>query len=192
MKLLIATSNSGKREELTDLLKNLGCQIVTPQDIALDLDVDETGESYDENALIKARAFCLASGLISLADDTGLEVDALDGRPGVYSARYADSDVARRAKLLGELRFFAKPWKAHFHCSVAVAFPDGEIQLFEGNVFGEITEQERGDFGFGYDRIFYIPEAGKTLAECTLAEKNRFSHRALAVKQAVEYLRGLK
>lgn len=188
MKLLIATSNAGKRAELADLLKDTRFEIVTPAEIGLDLDVEESGQTYAENATLKARAYCLASGLISLADDTGLEVDALEGRPGVYSARYADSDVSRRAKLLGELQAFARPWKAHFHCSVAVADPQQETHLFEGDVFGEITEQERGEFGFGYDRIFYIPAAGKTLAELNLEEKNRFSHRALAVKKALGYL----
>lgn len=191
MKLLIATTNAGKRAELIDLLQETGLEIITPREIQLKLDVEENGKTYDENALLKARAYSRASGLISLADDTGLEVDALDGRPGVYSARYADSDAGRRAKLLGELQGFAKPWTAHFHCSVAVAAPESEPCLFEGDVFGEINEEERGEFGFGYDRLFYIPAAGKTLAELTLAEKNHFSHRAMAVRQALAYLKEL-
>jgi XTP/dITP diphosphohydrolase len=192
MKLLIATTNAGKCAELKDLLQESGYEVVTPKDIGLSLDVDESGQTYDENALLKALAFCQASGLISLADDTGLEVDALGGRPGVYSARYAGSDAERRTKLLGELKNHPRPWKAHFHCSVAVAAPEADPRLFEGDVYGEITQTESGEFGFGYDRIFFIPEAGKTLADLALEEKNRFSHRAVAVKKALEYLRELK
>jgi len=195
MKLLIATTNAGKFAELTDLLKELPFDIVTPRDIDLNLDVAETGGTYAENAILKAEAFCLKSGLLSIADDTGLEVEALDGRPGIHSARYVKtaeaSDADRRAKLLSELASKPKPWTAHFHCTVAVAAPSASMRLFDGDVFGEITTDERGDFGFGYDRIFYIPPAGKTLAELTLAEKNEFSHRAIAVKKAMEYLKTL-
>jgi XTP/dITP diphosphohydrolase len=193
MKLLIATTNAGKRNELSELLKELHCEIVSPLDLALNLEVEENGDTYTENALLKARTFCLASGLVTLADDTGLEVDALGGRPGVHSARYVNkpgaTDADRRSRLLQELQEFEKPWKAHFHCSVALAAPRVEPQIFEGDVFGEITPEERGDFGFGYDRIFYIPAAEKTLAELTLEEKNEFSHRAIAVKKAILYLK---
>lgn len=191
MKLLIATTNAGKSAELKDLLRTSGFEVITPGEIGLNLDVEESGRTYDENALLKASAFCQTSGLISLADDTGLEVDALEGRPGVYSARYAGSDVERRTKLLEELQNHPRPWQAHFHCSVAVAAPEADPRVFEGDVYGEITDQESGDFGFGYDRIFFIPQAGKTLADLALEEKNRFSHRAVAVKKALEYLKEL-
>jgi len=195
MRLLIATSNAGKRTELLDLLKGLPFEIVTPRDVGLSLDVEENGSTYAENAALKAQAFYAASGLLSLADDTGLEVDVLGGRPGVYSARYVAtpgaSDADRRAKLLRELADFPRPWTAHFHCIVAVAAPEADIRLFEGNVYGEIVPQESGEFGFGYDRLFYIAAMGKTLAACDKNEKNGISHRALAVKQALPYLKSL-
>lgn len=193
--LLIATNNKGKRAELLELLRPLQVEVLTPADLGLELDVEENGETYDANACLKAEAFLHASGLISLADDTGLEVDALGGRPGVHSARYVErpgaTDAERRAKLLFELRAKAQPWTAHFHCTVAVAAPGRDIMLFQGNVYGKIVEQESGDFGFGYDRLFWIEEMGKTLAACTMEEKNHLSHRALAVQQALPYLKEL-
>lgn len=195
MKLLIATTNKGKLAELLDLLKGTSFEIMTPRDLGLTLEVEESGQTYAENAGLKAVAFCQATGLVTLADDTGLEVDALNGRPGVYSARYVATpgatDADRRAKLLGELRGLPRPWTAHFHCTVAVAAPGVAPKYFEGNVYGEIVPQESGDFGFGYDRLFHIPSMGKTLAACTMTEKNELSHRALAVKQALPYLNSL-
>jgi XTP/dITP diphosphohydrolase len=196
MKLLIATTNIGKRKELLDLLKGLSIEVVTPTQLGLTLDVDESGQTYAENACLKAQAFFDASRLVTLADDTGLEVDALGGRPGVHSARYVEkpgaTDADRRAKLLSELSAFPRPWKAHFHCTVAVAASTAEIHLFEGNVYGEIVSYESGENGFGYDRLVYIPEAGKTLADCEMEEKNRLSHRAIAVKKAIPYLLSLE
>lgn len=195
MKLLIATTNKGKREELVALLQGLPVEIVTPADLGLDLEVDETGATYDENAILKAETFCLAAGLITLADDTGLEVDALDGRPGLHSARYVDSpnasDADRRAKLLRELADKPWPWTAHFHCSVAVAGPGRETRVFEGNAYGQIQTEERGEFGFGYDCLMVLDGVGRTLAEMQMDEKNRYSHRALAVKAAIAYLSDL-
>jgi XTP/dITP diphosphohydrolase len=189
MKLLIATTNHGKILELADLLKELPCEILTPADLNLSLEVEESGTTYAENAALKAEAFHRASGLVTLADDTGLEVDALSGRPGVYSARYVDhpgaTDADRRAKLLGELAVFPAPWKAHFHCTVAVAGLSAQTLLFNGDLYGEVVTEENGDYGFGYDRIFYVPEMEKTLAACNMEEKNRISHRALAVKAAL-------
>ena len=196
MRLLIATTNAGKRSELIDLLKGLSFEIATPQDLGLTLQVEENGHTYAENAQLKAAAFCRASGLLTLADDTGLEVDALGGRPGVYSARYVESpdatDAGRRAKLLRELAPLPRPWTAHFHCTVVVAAPGIEDQYFSGTVFGEIVPEESGDNGFGYDRLFYLPELEKTLAACTVAEKNRISHRGQAVKKALPYLKSLE
>jgi len=136
MKLLIATTNIGKRKELLDLLKGLSIEVVTPTQLGLTLDVDESGQTYAENACLKAQAFFDASRLVTLADDTGLEVDALGGRPGVHSARYVEkpgaTDADRRAKLLSELSAFPRPWKAHFHCTVAVAASTAEIHLLRG------------------------------------------------------------
>ena len=192
MKLLIATTNPGKREELIDLLKGLSLEIVTPQELGLSLEIEESGSTYAENASLKAQAFCQTSGLLTLADDTGLEVDALGGRPGVYSARYVEkpgaTDADRRIRLLRELAGHPRPWTAHFHCTVAVAAPAEELQLFDGDAFGEIIPEERGEYGFGYDCLLVLDGSGKTLAELKMDEKNRYSHRAKAVKKAIAYL----
>ncbi len=165
---------------------------MVPSDLGITIEVPETGSSYDENAAIKAQAFLEASGIAVISDDTGLEVDALNGAPGLHSARYSSlpgaTDSDRRAKLLGALAGLPQPWTARFRCTVAVAAPGQEIQLFRGAVEGEIIDRESGDHGFGYDRLFWIPEAGKTLADLTLEEKNTFSHRAVAVKNAIPYL----
>jgi len=191
-KLLIATTNPGKREELIDLLSHHDLNLVFPDQLGLTLQVDETGATYAENALLKARAYNRLTGLASLADDTGLEVDALDGRPGLHSARYIPgahaSDADRRRKLVADLAGKPRPWLAHFHCTVALAFSKGQVCLADGDVYGEILPEEHGECGFGYDRLFYIPEYQKTMAELTLAEKNTCSHRARAVKAALPCL----
>lgn len=194
-KLLIATNNKGKVKELRELLKELNIQLITPSDINLTLDVIEDGNTYAENASKKAVAFATSSGLISLADDSGLEVDALNGAPGLYSARYSPksgaNDADRRVYLLENLKEKPRPWKAHFHATIAIAKPTGEVQLAEGNCYGEIIPEERGSGGFGYDPIFLLPELGKTTAELTMEQKNRLSHRALAVINAMPILRSL-
>ncbi len=194
-RLLIATTNRGKLEELQALLSGLDLDLITPDQLHLELDVEETGKTYEENAVLKARAFSRESGLPAMADDTGLEVDALGGQPGIYSARYIGghktSDGERRKKLVRELRAFPQPWTARFCCSVALAFPDGRVITTFGEVNGEIHAEERGENGFGYDPLFFIPLLGKTMAECTMEEKNQISHRALAVKAAIPYLRSL-
>ena len=191
-RLLIATNNKGKVEELKDLLKDLSVELVTPAQIGLELDVTEDGHTYAENATKKAVAFAKASGLISLADDSGLEVDALDGAPGLHSARYSPkrgaSDKDRRLFLLQNLRGKPLPWTARFHATIAIAIPDGESLLTEGICEGEIVPEERGTGGFGYDPIFLLPELGKTMAELSMDEKNRLSHRAKAVMKAKEIL----
>jgi len=192
-KLLIATNNKGKVIELQDLLKDTGIELVTPADINLDLDVDEDGTTYAENAAKKAQAFAHASGLISLADDSGLEVDALDGAPGLYSARYhpkpGANDADRRAYMLENLRGKPQPWTAHFHATIAIAVPEQDVYVVEGNCYGEIIPEERGTGGFGYDPIFLFPELNRTMAELEMEEKNRLSHRAKAVMNAIPVLR---
>ena len=204
--LLIATNNQGKIKELHELLAESGIQLITPAEIDLDLDVEEDGRTYAENASKKAIAFAQASGLISLADDSGLEVDALDGAPGLYSARYGSmngeklSDAGRRQFLLKNLKDKPRPWKARFHATIAIAIPErlwgqatrhlrvqepvSGLLMFEGYCPGEIIPEERGSGGFGYDPIFFLPELGKTMAELTIDEKNRLSHRARAVMNA--------
>lgn len=188
--LLIATNNRGKIKELQDLLQATGVDLITPAQINLDLDVIEDGQTYAENATKKAVAFAQVSGLISLADDSGLEVDALDGAPGLYSARYGSpdggklSDAERRAFLIQNLQDKPRPWKARFHATIAVAVPNSETHLVEGFCEGEIIPEERGTGGFGYDPIFLLSELGKTMAELSMEEKNRLSHRARAVMKA--------
>ena len=204
-RLLIATNNQGKVEELHALLIDIDAELVTPSQIGLDLDVIEDGGTYAENASKKAIAFAHPSGLISIADDTGLEVDALDGAPGLYSARYGStdgkklSDAARRKFLIQKLNGFPHPWTARFKATIAIAIPTEHVTLSEakslylseGICEGEIIPEERGTGGFGYDPIFLLTGMGKTMAELSMDEKNRLSHRAKAVIKAKGYLRGL-
>lgn len=192
-KLLIATENQGKLREFQELLAGLGYELVTPRQVGLTLNVVEDGSTYEENAGKKARAYAAASGLVALADDSGLEVDALDGAPGLYSARYhprpGASDADRRAYMLENLGEKQRPWTAHFHATVAVATPGGELYFAEGNCYGEIIPDERGAGGFGYDPIFLVEGLGHTMAELPMDEKNRLSHRALAVQNAIPILK---
>jgi len=194
-KLLIATNNKGKVKELQDLLKDMGFELVTPADINLKFDVVEDGKTYVENATKKAIAFARSSGLISLADDSGLEVDALDGAPGLHSARYhpkpGANDADRRAYMLENLRGKPRPWTAHFHATIAIAIPERDVHIVEGNCYGEIIPEERGTGGFGYDPIFLLPDLNKTMAELEMEEKNRLSHRAKAVINAIPVLQKL-
>jgi XTP/dITP diphosphohydrolase len=192
-KLLIATNNKGKVIELQDLLKDTGIDLITPADINLIFEVEEDGTTYAENASKKATAFARASGLISLADDSGLEVDALDGAPGLYSARYhpraGANDADRRAYMIENLKDKPHPWTAHFHATIAIAIPNQDVYIVEGNCYGEIISEERGKGGFGYDPIFLFPELNKTMAELEMEEKNRLSHRAKAVMNAIPFLK---
>jgi len=193
--LLIGSTNPGKLREIRAILGGLPIRLVLPQDIGLSLDVAETGASYAENAALKARAFCQASGLVTLADDSGLEVDALDGAPGLYSARYhpkpGATDSDRRAYLLENLQTLSlpHPWSARFRCWAAIATPHGTLDFLEGVVEGEITPTERGAGGFGYDPIFYMPEFGATMAELDEDMKNQVSHRGRAVLKAIPLLK---
>jgi XTP/dITP diphosphohydrolase len=191
-KLLLATNNRGKLVEIQALLKrfNLDVLLVTPEKIGLVLEVEEDGETYAENAARKAAAFAHATGLLTLADDSGLEVDALGGLPGIRSARFAPqpgaTDANRRAYLLERLKEQPRPWTARFRCTVAVVYPvgtvgDNEVRYAEGICPGEIIPEERGQNGFGYDPIFLLPELGRTMAELQMEEKNRLSHRARAI-----------
>ncbi len=195
--LLLATNNKDKIIELQDLLKDLNLQLLTPTDINLELDVIENGLTYAENATKKAAAFAQASGLISLADDSGLEVDALNGEPGLYSARYGSVDgnkltyAERRKLLIRNLQHFPRPWTARFKATIAIADTNYQLQITEGFCEGEIIPEERGTSGFGYDPIFLFSELGKTMSELSMDEKNRFSHRAKAVTKAKEVLNQL-
>lgn len=190
--VLLATSNQGKLLELQSLLGSLPLRCILPGEINLHINVEETGSTYAENAQIKALAYQRASGMTVLADDTGLEVEALRGAPGIHSARFSPlssaSDADRRALLLDKLGDFPQPWRAAFKCVVAIAAPGKEIHLFDGAVEGEIIAEERGAGGFGYDKLFWIPAAGKTMSELGIEEKNCISHRAIAVKKSIPYL----
>ncbi|HAY85269.1 MAG TPA: non-canonical purine NTP pyrophosphatase, RdgB/HAM1 family [Chloroflexi bacterium] len=192
--LLLATNNAGKLKELHQLLTELsGVRLLAPNDLGLWLDVAESGESYAENAALKAAAFSQAADLVVIADDSGLEVDALGGAPGIRSARYAPqpgaTDADRRALLLENLSGQPRPWTARFRAWVAIAAPGEVIRSVEGICEGEIIPEERGTNGFGYDPIFWIPSAGRTMAELTDEEKNALSHRGNAVRQAIPLLR---
>jgi len=193
-KLLIATENKGKRRELQELLADLpGIELIMPSQLGITLKVEETGSTYAENASLKASAYCEAGGLVTLADDSGLEVYALGGAPGIYSARYSPkpgaTDADRRAFLLENLEGKPRPWLAHFHAAIAIALPGGEIHVVEGDCPGEIIPEERGSNGFGYDPIFLLSEHGLTMAELGDVEKNRLSHRARAVANAEPILK---
>jgi XTP/dITP diphosphohydrolase len=191
-KLLLASQNAGKLREMKALLKNVPIDLITPVDLGLHLVVKEEGHTYAENAAHKALVYARHSGLVALADDSGLEVDALNGAPGLYSARYAPqrgaTDADRRAYLLQQIEGSPRPWRARFRCTIAVATPSGEVHHTEGTCPGELIPEERGQGGFGYDPIFLIPEMGRTMAELTLEEKNRLSHRARAVQAAIPLL----
>jgi XTP/dITP diphosphohydrolase len=187
-KLLIASNNPGKLVEILDLLQDLDLELLTPSQIGLDLQVEETGQTYAQNAALKGLAFARHSGLLTLADDSGLEVAALNGAPGLHSARFVArpgaTDADRRQALLQALAGRPRPWPARFRCLVALAQPDGKVKFTEGICPGEIIAEERGSGGFGYDPIFYLPELDRTMAELEMEQKNRLSHRARAVRAA--------
>jgi XTP/dITP diphosphohydrolase len=185
-KLLLATNNNGKVQEFRSLLKSIDFDLVTLNDIGITTKVEETGQTMEENARLKATIYAAESGLLTLADDSGLEVDALGGEPGVRSARYAGnnaSDTDRVNYLLSKL--ISVPWEkrtARFRCVIAIATPEGNFALCDGECCGLITFEPKGSNGFGYDPVFYFPELGKTMAELSPEIKGRISHRANAAK----------
>ncbi|MDR0862898.1 MAG: RdgB/HAM1 family non-canonical purine NTP pyrophosphatase [Oscillospiraceae bacterium] len=189
-KLLLATGNAGKIREMRELLTPLGIELVTPAELGIDLEVDENGETFEDNARLKATAFCAASGLPSVADDSGLCVDALGGAPGVHSARYAEPG-GRKRKLLENMEN-TEQRAAKFVSSIVCAFPNGEELTATGECCGEIAREPRGDGGFGYDPVFYMAEFGKTMAEMTDDEKNAVSHRGRAMRELVQKLKEYK
>ncbi len=195
-KRLLGTNNQAKVREYRRLLRNIPYDVVTLAEQGITTEVDETGESLEENARLKATLLSAQSRLLTLADDSGLEVDALGGEPGPLSARYAGegtSDKERISYLLDRLN--EVPWErrtARFRCVIAVATPDGEVEFCSGECAGVIAFEPRGTHGFGYDPIFYLPELGKTMAELPLAEKNRVSHRGQAARRAYPVLEKFK
>ncbi len=200
MKILLATNNRGKVREYRDLLvqpatnapphgsqKTLRIKLLTPLDVGIHLEVEESGNTFEENALIKAKAFASASGLLTLADDSGLEVDALGGEPGIHSARYAGpTDADRMHAVLAKLRGLPLEKRtARFRCVVALASPTGKAWTSDGACEGIISFAPKGRAGFGYDPIFYIPSLHRTMAEISRSLKNQISHRAIAVQGIV-------
>jgi XTP/dITP diphosphohydrolase len=181
--------------EMKALLASLDLQLLTPDQLGLEIVVDETGKTYADNATLKGIAFFRASGLLTLADDSGLEVEALDGAPGLHSARFSPkkgaTDADRRALLLRKLRGYPRPWWARFRCVIALVASPEAVHLTEGTCPGEIIPQERGHSGFGYDPIFLLPEVGLTMAELEMEQKNRLSHRGRAVQAAIPFLETL-
>jgi XTP/dITP diphosphohydrolase len=195
IKLLVATHNQGKIREYAALLADLPVQVTSLRAEGIDQDVDETGDTFLANARLKAETYAAISGLWTWADDSGLEVDGLAGRPGVYSARYGGpglSDQARYEKVLTELQSIPREqWTARFRCVVALAIPGGSTHTVEGTVEGRITDQPRGEHGFGYDPIFFLPDYNATMAELPPEIKNQISHRARAATLAKRLLHDL-
>ncbi len=176
-RVVIASGNQGKIREYRDLLGEAGVDLV-----AFDSEVDEVGGTYAENAQLKAEAARDRSGLPSLGDDSGIEVEALGGFPGIRSARLGPTQEARTAELMRRLEGVDRPWSARFVCTIALAIPGEETQIFEGECRGEVVPEWRGEAGFGYDPIFLVPGTGRTFGEMAPDEKRKYSHRAMAAR----------
>lgn len=192
-KIIFATGNAGKMKEVKMILEDLDAEILSMKEAGVSLDIEENGKTYEENALIKARAVAKATGEIVLADDSGLEVDYLNKEPGVYSARYMGEDTpysVKNAHII-ELLDGVEPEKrtARFVCAIAAVLPDGREFTTRATIEGRIDYEEKGQGGFGYDPIFYVPEFGKTTAELTGEEKNKVSHRGKALQLMKEELK---
>lgn len=189
--LLVATTNRHKLEEYQTIFSDLPYQLLSLHDLHIDLDVEETGTTFQENSVLKALTYARVAGQLTLADDSGLEIDALNGEPGVYSARFAGyhTPYEERFRILYE-RLRAVPgitpeqWTARFRCVITLAEPQGYYQSVDGTLEGRIATEPRGTHGFGYDPIVYVPALGKTCAELEPAVKNRISHRGVAARRA--------
>lgn len=183
MKFVLATQNQGKVREMRAILSRLGIEVISAAEAGVHLDVEETGTTFAENAFLKAQAVCQAAGLPAIADDSGLCVDALNGGPGVYSARYGGEgldDKGRCMLLLQNMRGQTTR-AAHFACAICCAFPNGDTVTAEGRCGGTIAFAPMGTDGFGYDPLFFVPDKAKTFAQLTAEEKNEISHRGRAL-----------
>lgn len=193
-KLVFATSNEGKMREIREILKELDMEIYSLKEAGIESDAEENGTTFEENAVIKARAAAKYTEAIVLADDSGLEIDYLNGEPGVYSARYLGEDTSYRIKnqnLIDRLEGVPDEKRtARFVCVIAAVLPDGGVLTARGTVEGIIGTEERGQGGFGYDPIFYLPEYGCSTAELSMEQKNEISHRGKALREMKEKLRG--
>jgi len=192
--LVIATRNYGKTKELTSLFQDCPYDFQSLADQNIVLTVEETGLTVEENAMLKARKYMELAGLPCLSDDSALEVSCLNGEPGVHTKRYGglenSSDQARNDYLLKKIRESqSTDWSAKYVSVISIAWPDGEIMIYKGECYGKIIPEFKGDLGFGYDPIFYLPELDKTMAELSLEQKNLISHRGIAAKKAIEGLK---
>ena len=187
MKIIFATNNQDKMKEIHAIMADFPAQIVSLKEAGIHADVDENGKTFEENAAIKAEAICKLTGYVTIADDSGLEIDALGGEPGIYSARYMGEDTSYRIKNANLIERLAgvpdEKRTARFVCAVAAAFPDAPTQIVRGTIEGRIGYEEAGENGFGYDPIFYVPEYGCTTAQMPPEEKNKISHRGRALKK---------
>ena len=192
--LVLATRNAGKLRELSELMAGASFRLVSLDDIGVEQEVEETGDTFEANAGLKATTYARLTGLPTLADDSGLEVDALGGEPGVRSSRYAGeeaTDADRVAFLLEKLQYNEDkgPWPARFRCVIAIAWGTEDLEFHTGECEGFIIDEPRGSSGFGYDPVFLLPGLGMTMAELSPDEKNRVSHRSQAAKKAVGALK---
>lgn len=192
-RIIFATGNAGKMKEVREILKDLNVEVLSMKEAGIQVDVEENGKTFQENAVIKAREIMKISGEVVLADDSGLEIDYLNKEPGIYSARYMGEDTSYRIKnanLIERLQGVPDEKRtARFVCAIAAAFPDGSVETTEGTIEGRIGYEEKGENGFGYDPIFYVPEFGCTTAELTGEQKNQVSHRGKALEAMKEILR---
>ncbi len=194
MKIVLASKNKHKLEEISKITEKFGVELVLQSDLGLDLDVEETGSTFEENSFLKADAVMKATGLPALADDSGIAVDALNGEPGIYSARYGFDETLDD---WGRLQLLLKNTEqvpdgqrqAKFVCVITFVTPDGQVIQARGEFHGELLREPRGKHGFGYDPIFYYPPMGKSSAELTPEEKNKVSHRAKALNVFYEKLK---
>ena len=195
-KLIFATGNEGKMKEVRMILADLDVEVLSLKEAGIEAEAEENGATFEENAKIKAAEIMKRSGEIVLADDSGLEVDALNKEPGIYSARYMGYDTSYHIKNQNLIRRLegktGKERSARFVCAIAAAFPDGRVLTTRGTMEGEIGYEERGENGFGYDPIFYLPEYGCYSGELPLEVKNSLSHRGKALRLMKEELRKLK
>lgn len=192
-KIIFATGNEDKMKEIRKILADPSLEILSLKDAGIHADIDENGKSFEENAMIKAEAISKMTGEIVLADDSGLEIDYLNKEPGIYSARYMGEDTSYRIKNASLIERLAgvpdEKRTARFVCAIAAAFPDGTVKTTEGVIEGRIGYEERGENGFGYDPIFYVPEFGCTTAELPEEQKNAVSHRGKALEKMREILK---
>ena len=192
-RIIFATGNEGKMKEIREILGDLDIELLSLKDAGITADIEENGSTFEENAIIKAKAISQLTGEIVLADDSGLEIDYLNKEPGIYSARYMGEDTSyhiKNANLIQRLEGVPDQQRtARFVCAIAAAFPDGTVKTVRASMEGRIGYEEKGENGFGYDPIFYLPEYGCSSAEISMEEKNKISHRGKALRAIKDELR---